>query len=244
MAGTIEKKYHELKYAEGLNKAEFSSKRVLEVLPIALFLIFTFFLALPFTRSATMWLLTENRPVEILTFVLLMVSAFYGAKVTFRSFKQGETFYITAFYVIFSLGLFLTGMEEIAWGQQFWGFETPESLKNLNEQGEVTFHNIRGLHGNTEVIRLIFGIGGLIGIYLGKYEIFRKISVPTILFTLFAVITAHAAADVFDDIVTVHKYIDAAISELAELIELFIAAAAVLYLYINLNRFFQKEDNS
>lgn len=33
-------------------------------------------------------------------------------------------------------------MEEIAWGQKLFGFETPEKIREINFQGELTFHNL------------------------------------------------------------------------------------------------------
>ena len=220
-----------------LRKSKFSTEHFIVVLPIALFAIFTFTLALPFTREATIWMLNENRPVEILTFLILMVSGFVGLKLAYEMFKQNESFLFVAFYAVFSLAMILTGMEEIAWGQQFWGFATPDGLKEMNMQGETTLHNIRGLHGNTEVIRLLFGVGGLIGVWLSRFSKFSKIAVPVILLSWFLIITAHASIDVFDDIFTLPKYMDAAISKLAELVELLISIAAFLYLYLNYKRF-------
>lgn len=220
-------------YYDALGKTKFSQKHFIMFLPVALFLLFTFTLALPFTRSATIWMLSENRPIEILTFFFLIIGAGYGLKLAFELYQKRDGILFIVFYVMFSAGLLLTGLEEIAWGQQFLAYETPDALKGLNEQGEMTFHNIRGIHGKTEAFRLLFGIGGLVGIWLGKFPIFKKISTPTILAIWFLVITLHAAADVFDDIFTIPRYIDAAISKLAELVELLIGIAGFLYIYIN-----------
>lgn len=51
--------------------------------------------------------------------------------------------------------LFIFGAgEEVSWGQRLLGFETPESLKEINRQDEVTLHNIR--IGDFDVNKLIF----------------------------------------------------------------------------------------
>jgi hypothetical protein len=38
--------------------------------------------------------------------------------------------------------LFVGAGEEISWGQRLLGIETPEELKNVNVQGEITLHNL------------------------------------------------------------------------------------------------------
>lgn len=38
--------------------------------------------------------------------------------------------------------IFAVGMEEISWGQRLFGLETPEALRKLNRQEELTLHNI------------------------------------------------------------------------------------------------------
>ena len=40
--------------------------------------------------------------------------------------------------------IFIVG-EEISWGQRIIGFGTPESLAEVNRQGEVNFHNVNGV---------------------------------------------------------------------------------------------------
>jgi len=49
-----------------------------------------------------------------------------------RFFLLGWTFF--AFFV---------AAEEISWGQRIFGIETPESIKALNYQGEITLHNMQ-----------------------------------------------------------------------------------------------------
>ncbi|MDH3493710.1 MAG: hypothetical protein OEM82_09185 [Acidobacteriota bacterium] len=213
------------------------SRIALMLLPLILFAAFAILLALPITRDAVRWTLSENRPVEMLTFFTLFFGGVFGLQFSWRLLKTREPMFYVLFYSLFSFGLLLTGLEEIAWGQQLWGFATPESLKGINMQGETTIHNINGIHGNTEVFRLLFGLGGLIGIYVSRFRAFAKIAAPVVLFTWFAVITGHSAIDVFDDNVSVPKYMEAATSTLAELVELLIATAGFIYLYVNSKMF-------
>lgn len=202
-----------------------------------LFLAGTFFLltagiGLPATREFTKWILAENSLVEMLTFVLFLVGAGIGLTYSLRLVKQKERWWVPGFYSTFSVGLFFIAMEEVSWGQQFFGFETPETFREINEQGETTIHNIRGMSGNTEYLRLIFGIGGMVGILLYTYESFRKVAAPVLLLPWFLVIIAHSIVDIFNDIVPIQKHFDALISELAEFVELLIAMAAVIFLWL------------
>ena len=48
-------------------------------------------------------------------------------------------------HLIFALALVVAALEEISWGQRLFGWATPESLSQVNEQGETTVHNIHGL---------------------------------------------------------------------------------------------------
>ncbi len=51
--------------------------------------------------------------------------------------------------------LFIFGAgEEVSWGQRLLGFETPDALKEINRQDEVTLHNIR--IGDFDVNKIIF----------------------------------------------------------------------------------------
>lgn len=201
--------------------------------PIIAFMLFTAGLALPTSRSWTIKLMAENNLVEMLTFVVLLGGGIYGIYLCQQTRRRIRQYACSCFYFVFSLGLLFTAMEEVAWGQQFWAFETPMPLQEINMQGETTIHNIRGLHGRTEFFRLAFGFGGLIGICLAFSDRFRIISPSFVLLTWFLVITAHAAVDVLNDFIPIQKEFDALVNKMAELVELLIAGAGFLYLWLN-----------
>ena len=144
-------------------------------------------------------------------------------------------------YLIFSIFLFFIAMEEIAWGQWFFHFETPEEWAKINKQGETTLHNLEGIQGNSEILRIIFGVGGLIGIILNRFPEFKNISVPKILILWFLIIIFHGVIDFYADIVKINGSIDFALQESSELIELLIAGSAFLYLWLNKKRMIQKQ---
>ncbi len=204
---------------------------------IGVFAVFTIGIGLPFTREATRWVLDENKIVEVLTFVVSLIAGGIGLYFCRRLLKNKESYFTSAFYFLFSMGFIFIGMEEISWGQQFLGFETPESFRAMNEQGETTLHNIKGLSGNSEYLRLLYGICGAVGVLLYLYKPLRKIAAPIFLLPWFILIALHSKVDVFNDIVPIHKDFDAFISELAELVELLIACSALIYIVFNLKKY-------
>ena len=67
-----------------------------------------------------------------------------------------------ALYLMFTLGLiFLTG-EEIAWGQRIFHLRTPESIKEINSQGEISLHNVVGYQELFNYFQLLVGAYGVI----------------------------------------------------------------------------------
>jgi hypothetical protein len=214
----------------------FSAKTNLVFL-LALFALTIAGIGIPLTREFTLLILAENNAVEVLTFAVFLIGGAYGLKFSYALFKEREDLPAAAFYLVFSAGLIFIGLEEISWGQQFFGFATPESLRAMNDQGETTIHNIRGMSGNSEYLRLVFGIGGAIGVLLSSYKPFRKIAAPVFLMPWFLLITGHALVDVFNDIRPVQKHFDALVSELAELVEMLIACSALIYIYFNLKKY-------
>lgn len=213
---------------------DFSGAKAHALFLAGLFAVVTLGIGLPLTREATLFVLEENNLVEMLTFIVFLAGGALGLKVFYRSLKSGESFLFTRFYFIFSAALIFIGMEEISWGQQLLGFDTPESFRRINEQGETTLHNIKGMSGNSEYLRLLFGIGGAIGVSLRAYEPLRKLAAPKFLLPWFLIIAGHSVVDIFNDIVPIERHFDALISELAELVELLIALAALFYIFGNL----------
>jgi len=46
------------------------------------------------------------------------------------------------FFLLLAVAFAFAGAEEISWGQRIFGWETPESLANINSQDETTIHNL------------------------------------------------------------------------------------------------------
>jgi len=207
------------------------SNKLIKLGPYVLMAIFTLGLALPPSRNTFLWLLRENHPIEWLTFLSLLVAAILGYKHVLESKLLSQDRLTGLFFACFSSALFFVSMEEIAWGQSLLGYETPQFLA-ANRQGEATIHNLPGFQGKSEVFRLIFGLGGLIGFALSLFPAYRSISVPAVLLPLFALISIHAMVDVANDIKSLGAHIDYGMQRTSELVELYIGIGALLYVWL------------
>ena len=186
------------------------------------------------TRAFAIQMADENYPVEILTFLFLLVGGIYGMRMTMkaRHRKTINTLW-TVFYVTFSVFLLLTAMEEISWGQWFFHFHTPEAIARINTQQEFTLHNLNGLGGHTVWLRLAFGVGGFVGLALWYGpRFFRPVAVPPILWAWFLCITGFALGDLVTDYVLVGSKLDALFAVMSEVVELLIAVVGFLYLWL------------
>ncbi len=54
-------------------------------LPFIIAILFGFFLGLQFTRSAAIWLLAENHPVELLTLASLLLGEVQGLQLVWQT---------------------------------------------------------------------------------------------------------------------------------------------------------------
>lgn len=186
-------------------------------------------LLLPQTRETFLWVVKEDHAVEWLTFILLVAASAVSFRNAIALRRSDAPSAAVAFHAVFAVGLLVIGMEEIAWGQRWFGFETPEALREINLQREVTLHNIKGLHGWSDLMRLAFGLGGLVGILLWRSPRMRSVAVPPLLWSWFLIISIHAAIDTYNDFVPISRRIDFALQRTSEVIELLIGGAAFLY---------------
>jgi len=202
--------------------------------PFVVSFVYSALLAFKPTRAFAIQMADENYPVEILTFLFLLAGGIYGVRMTMRARRRKALNVLwTAFYLTFSVFLLLTAMEEISWGQWFFHFHTPEAIARINTQQEFTLHNLNGLGGHTVWLRLAFGVGGFIGIALWfGPRAFRPVAVPPILWAWFLVITAFALGDLVTDYVGANTPVAALFEVMSEVVELLIAVAGCLYLWL------------
>ena len=206
-------------------------------LPLVILFLSAFLLTLPVTRETAIWMLAENRPVELLTFVFLIIGGIRGVILAWQLYRSRESKMIVAFYLLFSLGLLVIGAEEVAWGQWFVGFETPATLSEINTQNELTLHNLEVFNDHLEVFPLLFGIMGLVSLWIGKLPSLNKISSPSSLFPWYLIITIVSGIDLVQDFFVFQEQFDYLINYLDEVIEMLVAIAGLLYIWLNAKLF-------
>lgn len=56
----------------------------------------------------------------------------------------------------FTILFFVAAAEEVSWGQRFFGLETPNLIKNVNVQKEITLHNLILFQGEDAILPISF----------------------------------------------------------------------------------------
>lgn len=101
---------------------------------------------LTFGNQAGAFFLSEDHYFEnvgAITFFLASLIYFYGFWKIRLLKSQDRLFFVKklAFLALAFLFFFAAG-EEISWGQRIFHVQTPEPLRQVNNQGEITVHNI------------------------------------------------------------------------------------------------------
>ena len=117
------------------------SKAVWLVLPLALTIfVVVAYLVLEF-KTFDYWFQREQGFVELATPALLIVAIFYGVQMLkFTKFLPAT--WLKIWMVLVTLSCVYFAGEELSWGQQLLGWDTPEEIKTLNDQDETNIHNM------------------------------------------------------------------------------------------------------
>jgi len=203
------------------------------VFPIVAVLLTAILLSLPNTQPFAYLMLRENYPVEQITFLFLLFGSFQGFSLAVKNRKANGHFLLFLFYLIFSLGFFILGMEEISWGQQILKFKTPDFFLSNNRQNEFNIHNLRFINDRDEYFRIIFALVGLAGLGLKTDSRFGELRVPFFFTSWFILILVVSAAyPFFEYLFPFEKAISRGFSESAEVLEMLIGISGFLYLWI------------
>src|SRR5215207_551537 len=115
------------------------------------------------------FLTNEDSLLEWTQFVGFAAASIFALACAWRLRKTGRSLLALA-YLAFAVGCFFVAGEEIAWGQRIFGFETPERLEEINEQKEVTAHNIDVVQQFTNGVYLLAGLYGSIGAWIVRWR--------------------------------------------------------------------------
>ena len=93
-------------------------------------------------------LLPEDGWVENATFAGFIVAAIWLGRLALQP-GEGKQRVVWA---VFAAAATFVALEEISWGQRIFNFSTPEPLRRINVQGQITLHNIEGV--NTRALHI------------------------------------------------------------------------------------------
>ncbi len=106
---------------------------------------------------------SELGPVELGTVVVLLAGTVAGL-FALRHRARLPTTWLKAWLVVVILGSIFFGGEEASWGQHLIGWETPDAIGKLNDQGETNLHNTSSWLDQKPRLLLELGVltGGLL----------------------------------------------------------------------------------
>lgn len=102
-------------------------------------------------------LLVEDGVVETMQVVVLVGVVIFSAALAWRLDRQGRR-PAAIIYAVLAVGAAFVAIEEISWGQRILGLPTPDTLGEINEQGELNIHNI-------SVVERLFVVGQFLGAF-------------------------------------------------------------------------------
>jgi glucan phosphoethanolaminetransferase (alkaline phosphatase superfamily) len=104
-------------------------------------------------------LIKEDGALEYLQVLLYATAACFSLLVAVRSHSS----LFRWVFAVFGLACALVALEEMSWGERLLGFDPPESIRDLNTQGEMNLHNLapvqRFLHLAYILAGLVAGLG-------------------------------------------------------------------------------------
>lgn len=124
-------------------KTDLNKNATLYFLLLLLISIGVFSLILVYNRNLYEAITYEDRFVEYLGFIFLLVAGFYVLRSSILGLRKNvRTQGMNSFLLIVGIVFVIAAFEEISRGQRIFGFGTPERLMEINRQQEFNFHNI------------------------------------------------------------------------------------------------------
>lgn len=122
------------------------------------------------------WITAENSLMEWLQFLLILAACLIFARLGIRLLRSGQP-HVGILGLLVALGTFFIAGEEIAWGQQVFGWQTPEALEAVNVQQETTLHNISTAHAIFVYAAMLAGLYGTVMPFLGLLGWHEKVPI-------------------------------------------------------------------
>ena len=196
--------------------------------------IYWYLLTFHFKPDVFRWMLNENHPVELTTVICFLCASFFAIRLAFASGKKRSRRKVSFLFSVLGVAFFVIAMEEIAWFQWLFKFETPDAINAVNAQGEMTLHNHKAVQETLEIFPLAAGALGLIGVWLSKFPFLRYMMPSRLLAGWFVAIFIFSLTDCILSFGNPYEDLNSAINRLQELIEWAIAACSMLFAWMSL----------
>lgn len=200
-------------------------------IPTAIYVLISAFLTFPATRKLGYLILEENGPVELASFAMMTLAGVLGLLLVRRERSRMNRWAFIGF-LFCSLVFVIIGMEEVSWGQQFFGFETPEAIKRSNFQHEMTLHNNHFLQNHLEILAVIFSLAGMAGVAMGLMGVNKQLMPQPIFFFWLAPLLIVSSLDLMHDFWIPWHAFDMLINALDEVNEMHCALFALTFIHL------------
>jgi len=145
------------------------SDNIIRAIPaLSLISAILFLLIMVWDDDIFLWLTIEDGILEWLTFCFMALAAFIASFIVFKVLSRDRK--LDWFFLLFALGCIVVSGEEISWGQRIFSIHTPSTLEKINDQNELTLHNI-----NIDGVDVGYIVGKAERILLTAYFLFLPI---------------------------------------------------------------------
>lgn len=181
------------------------------------------------TREFGHRLIRENGPIEMATFTVFLAGGVIALMATSRGRLMGTSPALLSVIGGFAIAWLFAGMEEISWGQSLIGFSSPAVMQRVNVQNEINLHNLEGVQNLHSFLLFVLGTVGLVcATTLDRWR-FPELRIPGSVRVCFAVVAMLGLFDWITDNFPFGDPADTVIGMLAEVNEMVLALAGLLF---------------
>lgn len=218
-----------LEYSPAVHRLAASIPIVMVVACVALF-------SIPAQRSFSLWLVRENGPVELATFLTFVLGGVVGL-VAARRAATSNPMAVSAVIAGFALIWIAAGLEEISWGQSLLHFASPQGWARFNTQDEINLHNLEGVQNLHSFLLFAFGVVGLVLPIWFHRRGLTALDCPPSVRVYLGLVAVLGALDWWTDNFPFGDPVDTTIGRLTEVNELILAAAGLWLALVLVRRF-------
>lgn len=110
---------------------------------LSLLLLAMFLLATTWPFNEYKEIVKEDRFVENLQFTTLFITGIISMLIAIKLFSKKKILGLLFWFI--AIGFLVVAGDEVSWGQRILNIQTPEYLSEINQQQEITVHNIEGV---------------------------------------------------------------------------------------------------